>query len=336
MKSVERDEVAFYYPGWIWREDDAIKNLLLFFDGIALLVPEYMKDRPQRVVPEIAEPLLDAKLLHILKPEQLVDKSAAEKLTEALTEVIASGKLDSLGTEHMQFHELSYSRLGSFGDAGLTQMIVEELKSRGLARDTQDGVSVPLHPMVRSTVLVLLSQILIPHGRNIGLELAPTTDQARLVGALTELLSLPSVPSAGNVVKTDLDTVGVDLRHIPLDEVLAYRAEHRNEYRAYRLAIRKFVRELSLLPAGDRAAALNDRIEEIKALARDIERNSTTAWKQPASFGLGIAGAAWRVAAGDPIGSILGISAILLGKSGSQPVEYDAYSYLFRAARSYA
>ena len=38
-------EVAFYYPGWIWRSDHAIKNLLLFFDGVALLVPEYMKER---------------------------------------------------------------------------------------------------------------------------------------------------------------------------------------------------------------------------------------------------------------------------------------------------
>ena len=77
-------EVAFYYPGWIWQSDHAIKNLLLFFDGIALLVPEYMKERPGAIVPEIADPLLDEGLLHILEPEKVVDKPATEKLAGAL------------------------------------------------------------------------------------------------------------------------------------------------------------------------------------------------------------------------------------------------------------
>ena len=329
-------EVAFYYPGWIWRSDGAIKNLLLFFDGVALLVPEYMKEGPGAVVPEIAEPLLDTGLLHILEPEKIVDKSATEKLAGALTDVIASGALDSLGKEHTHFHQLSYSRLGGFGDAELARMIVEELKTRGLARDTEDGVSVPLHPMVHSLVLVLLAQILVPHGRHFGLVLEPATDQPHLVEALAEVLSLPSVPSAGNVVATDLETVGVDLSHVPLDEVLSYRTEHGEDYRAYRRAIREFVRRLSLLPAGDRAKALSDRSEEIEDLARDIERRSRRAWNQPASFGLGIAGAAWSATSGDPIGLIIGVGATLLGGLDSKPVECGAYSYLFRAANQFA
>ena len=40
-------EVAFYYPGPMWFSGDALKNLLLFFDGIALLVPRYMLDHAQ-------------------------------------------------------------------------------------------------------------------------------------------------------------------------------------------------------------------------------------------------------------------------------------------------
>ena len=329
-------EVAFYYPGWIWRSDHAIKNLLLFFDGVALLVPEYMRDRPSAIVPEMAEPLRSAGLLHFLEPEEVVDKPATEKLAAALTDIIASGALDSLGKEHTRFHELSYSRLGSVGDAGLTRMILDELKALGLARDTEDGVSVPLHPMVHSLVLVLLAQILVPHGRRFDLALEPATDQARLAEALTEFLSLPVMPSAGNVVATDLETVGVDLDSVPLDEVLSYRTECHDAYRAYRRAIRKFVRDLSLLPADGRAAALSDRTEEIQDLARDVERRSRKAWKQPASFGLGIAGAAWSATSGDPIGLIVGASATLLGGIGSKPIECGAYSYLFRAAERYA
>ena len=213
--------------------------------------------------------------------------------------------------------------------------ILEELKARGLARDSEDGVSVPLHPIVHSLVLVLLAQILVPHGRRFGLTLEPTTDRARLTAALMELLSLPTVASAGAVVATDLETVGVDLDGVPLDEVLSYRAENGNEYRAYRRAIRKFVRDLSLLSESDRVAALSDRKEEVEDLARDIMQSSTKAWKRPASFGLGIAGAAWSAASGDPIGLIISTGGTLLGGIGSKPVECGAYSYLFRAATRY-
>ena len=33
-------ETAFYYPGVIWRSADWVKSLALFFDKIALLVPD--------------------------------------------------------------------------------------------------------------------------------------------------------------------------------------------------------------------------------------------------------------------------------------------------------
>jgi hypothetical protein len=42
--------LAYYYPEPYWRgrEIDAIKNLLLFFDGIAILLPRYMRGRENR------------------------------------------------------------------------------------------------------------------------------------------------------------------------------------------------------------------------------------------------------------------------------------------------
>jgi hypothetical protein len=42
----EPRELAFYDPNPMLSYGDWIKNLILFFDGIALLVPDYMKDRP--------------------------------------------------------------------------------------------------------------------------------------------------------------------------------------------------------------------------------------------------------------------------------------------------
>ena len=242
-------EVAFYYPGPMWDIGSWVKNLVLFFDGIALLVPEYMKNRPSMLDPAIVAGLSEHGLLHILEPETMINKAATEQLAEAMTALIISGALDGLAAEETEFHELSYSRMGSYGDRGLAAMIFEELKARGLARDSADGVSIPMHPLVRGIILVLLAQILRPYGKNFGMELSPATDRPQVVGALQELLSLPSSPSAGRVVAFDLETVSVDLSSIPIDEVLGFRRDHLDEHKAYTRNVRKFVRE-SAIPGG--------------------------------------------------------------------------------------
>lgn len=92
-KSKALPEVAFYYPGPMWSSGDALKNLLLFFDGIALLVPTYMKGKPEEVDPIMAQPLSKAGLLHILEPETLVDKGATQELAAAISGLIRSGPL---------------------------------------------------------------------------------------------------------------------------------------------------------------------------------------------------------------------------------------------------
>ena len=131
-------ELAFYYPNPMWSYGDWIKNLVLFFDGIALLVPKYMRRRPEEIDPAIVAGLKQHGLLEIIEPEKAVDKTATEKLAMAMTDVITSGALDDLAEEQTAFAELSMSRLGYYGDEGLYKMIFEELKKRGPARDSED------------------------------------------------------------------------------------------------------------------------------------------------------------------------------------------------------
>lgn len=181
MPTQQTPEVAFYYPGPVWHSSAAIKSLLLFFDGIALLVPDYLRGKPQRIHPELAGPLEDEGLLHVLEPETHVDAEATEQLAEGLVEVIATGALDNLREDSHEFHELSMSRLGYYGDESLAQMLFEELQRRDLARPTKDGASIPMHRDVRILILTLLSQILRSRGPSLGLELLPTTDRADLV-----------------------------------------------------------------------------------------------------------------------------------------------------------
>lgn len=329
-------EVAFYYPGPVWHVGDWIKNLILFFDGIALLVPNYIRDKPHIVDPAIAAGLEKENLLHIMEPEKIIDKAATEKLAAAITEVIKSGALDSLAKENTPFHELSYSRLGSYGDPGLADAIFRNLKARGLARDTQDGVSIPMHPLVRGLVLVLLAQILRPYGKQFSFELSPATDRFQVVEALRDLLSLPTIPSSGHVVSLDLETVGVDLGPVPIDEVLSFRRQHLKEHRAYARAVRHFVEELTLLSEKRRTRALEDRHEEITDLAADLRRISRKAWRRPAYFALTFLGTAWTLKTAGPVGALVVGGLALLGAPSAEEVKSGAYSYLFRAAERYA
>jgi len=330
----KQKELAFYYPNSMWHNGDWIKNLVLFFDGIALLVPSYMKERPEEIDAPIVVGLREHGLLEIIEPEMAVDKAATEKLAMELTDIITSGALDSLAKQNTAFHELSNSRLGYYGDKGLYDMIFEELKTRGLARDSEDGVSIPMHPMVRSLVLVLLSQILRPYGEKISAELSPVTDSMRMVEALSELLSLQNKPSSGSVIQFDLNTVTVDLGSIPIDEVLGFRKENLDAHKHYSLSIRKFAMELSRMPQEEQLVAFDLRQAELNAIADDLRGKARKAWKKPASFGLTLIGAAVTAVA-SPIGAIIRTASAVAGYESSKSTSMGAYSYLFNARRRF-
>lgn len=319
----------------MWHSGDWIKNLILFFDGIGLLVPEYMKERVGESDPAIFEGLRQHGLLQLIEPEVAVDKVATEKLATALTDIIASGMLDGLGDQASEFHALSMSRMGYWGEAGLAEMIFEELRAKGLARETEDGVSIPMHPMVRSLILTLLAQILRPYGEENGWELNPATDQTRLVRALSDLFALPNSPSKGAIFTFDLLTVGVDLGPFPIDEVLDFRKENQGLYRTYSRDVRRFALELSGMEEGERAEAFEQRQQELYEIAGELRKVSRRAWKKPASFALSLSGVGWSIATGDPFGAILGSGGSLLGL-GSTRIDAGAYSYLFSAQRRYA
>ena len=236
------------------------------------------------------------------------------------------------GQSFMHFHTRD---LVVFGDRRLADGIIRELKARGLAKDSEDGASVPLRPQVHALVLVLLAQILRPYGGRQGLALQPATDRAQIVKSLHKVLSLQSMPSAGHVVATDFATVGVDLSHVPLGEVLSFREEQGASYRAYARSVRKFMRDISLLDEAARAEAQEDRIEEIKDLASDLRCRTRDCWKRPASFGLSIAGAAWSALTGDFLGPLISGGQELLRDREGSPADCEAYSYLFRAERRF-
>jgi hypothetical protein len=346
-------EIAYYYPNPYWHDSDWAKNIILFFDGIALLIPEYMADYYGSDDLPVIEGMNEENLLHVLRPETLVDKSVAEQLTQILDESIRSGVFDSLKNDESAFGSISWSRLGWRGDHELAQIIVDDLKAKGLARDSEDGMSVPIHSQVRSTILILLSQLLKDKGPSLGFQLSPTTDQPRVVEALSEFLNSPQLPTSGHVVSFDLKQVGIDLGSVPIDEVLSFRKENHGDYKTYLHSIKQFTAELSSKDEGERQLAFQERQKTLDELGAALLESARKAWKKPASFMLGLTGTAAGVASsaiGFQSGNTTVATAGMLATAGGlsrmlgivtggvsrekQPA-LGPFSYLFKAKKSF-
>lgn len=286
----------------------------------------------------IVSALKDHGLFHVIRPEEAIDGEATKALAETLGEIIASGRLDHLtkrnseGAKHSAFGSLSMSRLGFSGDEVLANSIFQELKSRGLANDSEDGVSIPMDRTVRALILVLLAQILRPKGESMGLTLSPTTDQVQLVNALSEIISEPesSASTVGDVVSFDMSMVGVDLGKFPVDEILDFRQQNYSQHRDYISSVREFVNELSQMQQDEREAKFEQRQEELNDLSQELKKIYRGSWKQSTSFGITLVGAAWTIySSGDSIGAAISSIGALMGILSEKPNEVDVYSYLF-------
>ena len=332
-----RPELGFYYPGQYWHDADWIKNLVLFFDGLAMLIPKYMPDEASFDDYPIVAALKEHEMFKVVRPEEAVDAAETERLGKALFDIIDSGGLDHLVRENHQdamsthFGSLSMSRLGYDGDREIAEVILQELKRRGLARDSEDGVSIPMQRTVRALILVLLAQIL--KGKAEGSRLCPVTDRWDLVYALEEILSAPVVPSpsVGDLVSFDLGVVGVDLGSVPMDEILDFRRQNYAAHRDYRQSMLRFARELSVMEPEDRDAALERRQEELDAKARHLRRINWVAWRKRATFGLAATGAALTYDAQNPWPATLAALVAVLNAWPDGGQEAGVYSYVMSA-----
>jgi hypothetical protein len=324
-------EVAYHHdPYWTPQQSNLFKSLLLFFDGISLLVPDYMREAPLLSDPALAQPLADQGLLHVLSPEALIDRTIADDLTDLLDRLINGGVFDELNRD-TAFSSLSHSRLGGGASAELAEIVLEQLRERGLAKHSTDGVSVPLHPTVRTFVLVVLPQLLRGPAEAAGLSLQPVSTRTQMLAALHDTLRIKALPSAGHVVALDLEQVSLDLSSIPIDEVLDFRRQHGAEHRAYARDLRRFARELASLRGATRQEAFADRREELADTADYLRKLARRSWRRPlATVGIGLAGSAVSFAAGNPAGGALGGIGALLGlRRQADPA--STYTYLFRA-----
>ena len=313
-----------------------MKSLLLFFDELAILLPQYMQGRHQVADPSMVMPLEERGLLRVLEPNDWIDEETAESLAEIVNGLLTSGAFDGL-PENVGFQELSYSRMGHGIDVDLAETLVENLAAKGLALPSEDGVSIPLHPTVRMAILVILGQLSRASGDRKGLNVHPATNNLRAVDELLQTLSREPMPSAAKVITLDLEPVSFDLGPVPLDEVLDFREEHRLSHRAYVRDLRRIMVELADIDEpGVRERVLVERRQEIADAAHALQRSTRhLLGKNLASFGFGIAGAAWGLATGDPLGFAFTAGGITAGLVPGKPAPASAYSYVFSVNRQF-
>ena len=330
---------AFYYPGQRWRDTDWVKNLICFFDGIAMLIPGSAEDyQPYDDLP-IVSALKDHELFRVIRPEEIIDDKATEALAKALSDIIVSGRLDHLrrfnskGIEDPAFRSLARSKLGYEGNEKLADAIFQELESCGLVDNSEDSSFISIDGTVGALILTLLAQILRPAGKSIGLRLSPVTDQKSVVNALSEIILKPDSPSpsVGDVVSFDMTKVGVDLGPVLIDEVLDFRQQNYCQHRDYIQSVRDFARELSRMPFDEREVKFKQRQEELEERSSTLRKIYQGSWKKPITFGISLTGAVWAYQSGDPIASALSASAAVVGMLPDESNEIDVYSYLISA-----
>ena len=334
-----KPDFAFYYPGQRWRDTDWVKNLICFFDGIAILIPGSVEDyQPYDDFP-IVSALKNHELFRVIRPEEIIDDKATEALAKALSDIIVSGQLDHLtrldskGIEDPAFRSLARSKLGYEGNEKLADAIFQELESRGLADNSGDGSFISIDGTVGALILTLLAQNLSFTAECIGLKLSPATDQKDVVRALNEIISSPDSPSpsVADVVSFDVAKVGVDLGPVPIDEVLDFRQQNYRQHRDYIQSVHDFARELSRMPFDECEVKFEQRQEELEDRLHTLRKIYRGSWKKPITFGISLTGAVCAYQSGDPIASAVSASAAVVGMLPDESNEIDVYSYLFSA-----
>ena len=137
-------ETAYYYPEpyWLAREGGWIKSLLLFFDQIAILLPDYMYGRHALADPTLAS-----------HSRIKVCSASSSPSGSSIRMPRSSSRTSSLPSSRRVLRRPAAPRLvrgtldvthGQQPAEDLARTVYQRLAERGLATSSEDGVSIPI------------------------------------------------------------------------------------------------------------------------------------------------------------------------------------------------
>lgn len=327
---MEKGEFAHYYGDWSWGGEltDWVKSLLLFFDGIALVIPEATAEQFIDADPVLAQPLAELGLLRNYWPD-----------------ISAKMNLDSLPTGYKEYFE----RLAEVSDRipgggkpseSDVDLLLTAISATGLA-EAMVNFGRRVHSAkqrfgddpsnMRALAVASASMLAAQNIREVAIQ--PVLDNEDAASFVAAIIGSHDNGRA-RVISGDLSHVGIDLKAVPLDEVLDFRRQHGPEYRTYSRDVRQFVLELSQLSKAEQESAFMERRAELDEHAEELRRVGRRAFKhQAVTLGFGLAGAAWTLVHGEDVwGAVFATGAAAAGLSASAAGPTGAaYSYILQA-----
>lgn len=323
-----RPEFAYYYGDWFWGEElnDWVKSLLLFFDGIAVALPESQVQQRIDANPALAQPLVELGLLHNYWPiisaklKLFAISPDARDWIDRVNEMYARSPVERRPPvlRSLALVAAANSELGT---------VLEVLTGRLIRAEQEFGYN---PSRAEALAVTGISMSLVQHVKNVAIQ--PIIENEDSAGYIAAILGARDQGQAA-IVTHDIRYVGIDLHAVPLDEVLDFRRQYGHEYRTYSNDVRQFVLHLSLLPEAEKSSALAERRAELDDRAEELRKVGRNAFKRQAvSLGFGLAGAAWTLVHGDPWAALFAASAAAAGITAPTPGPIGAaYSYVLQA-----
>ena len=180
-----------------------------------------MTCRPELADPILAGPMSEQGLLvcESFEPYTFVDHQMTEERSPTvMVDLITDGAFDDLETDTGTTRNFRRVECGWDADARVgADARRRATGTRSCSSSTNRGRKspVPLHPAVRTTILVILAQLARSAGRRQGLSLHPVTADPSRVADLMRTLSRSPMPSAGHLVSLDIEPAAINLGEFP-------------------------------------------------------------------------------------------------------------------------
>lgn len=332
-----RPHLAYYTDGIAWSSSEWAKSMLLFFDGIAILVPAQEDAAFQRSDESVIAGMTDAGCLRVLRPDELVDEATAAGVMSAVSAAVE--REDWRGSEVAGVLDLLYlDKMGYRVSREPFELMAQQLKDRKLASDWEHGASMAVDRRVCLLTLSVIAAQSRRRGEALGLRLTPTTDGLKWGRRQREFASHPTMDACARILLADADQLNIDVGAVPIDELVGFRRNNASVLDRYRLSVAKFARDIQGLDPEDQRLAVIQRTAELADARHDIERVGRDFWLTTGRVSLAIGGIAWTCFSGDPTGAILGVGelafegAAALGAANAGGTDF---SYVISAARTF-
>jgi hypothetical protein len=295
MDAMADRKLALYFPGRVWTPSLPVRNLVLFFDGIAVLNPPYQRELFD--ASPLAEELRREGLLEVFTPVDLYDEMVVNGMADFLRQVMAGPDVRMLAVPADPPADLyvvtDVGRAGALGSASdhLWEPL-KELQQMNLTRPASEPGKVVMHRDLRVAILTHAAYLIGAKGSRGGTALRPVTD---LSFSASDGASGINPADPGHFVSAllaaaadDLAMVGVDeaaLISTPLRDLKRYREQNKVAYDAYVASLQEYVQVIFAAPDAISEAAERDRRRaELASASEGVRAVNRSRWNAKLIF----------------------------------------------------